>query len=43
MMSQPVTVRLLELAAEELRFIARREHRSFSEIGARFIPCADLF
>ncbi|MCX6379681.1 MAG: transcriptional regulator [Armatimonadetes bacterium] len=36
-MSQPVTVRLPELAAEELRLIARREHRSISEIGARFI------
>jgi len=36
-MSQPVTVRLPEPAAEELRGIARREHRSVSEIGARFI------
>jgi uncharacterized protein (DUF433 family) len=36
-MSQPVTVRLPEPAAEELRLIARREHRSVSEIGARFI------
>src|SRR5579871_5977644 len=37
MMSQPVTVRLAEPIADELRFIARREHRSVSEIGARFI------
>ena len=37
MMSQPVTVRLAEPSAEELRFIARREHRSVSEVGARFI------
>ena len=36
-MSQPVTVRLPEPAAEELRLIARREHRSVSEVGARFI------
>ena len=36
-MSQPVTVRLLDPAAEELRFLARRERRSVSEIGARFI------
>ncbi len=36
-MSQPVTVRLLDPTAEELRVIARREHRSVSEIGARFI------
>ena len=36
-LSQPVTVRLPEPAAEELRLIARREHRSVSEIGARFI------
>ena len=37
MMSQPVTVRLPEPSAEELRFIARKEHRSVSEVGARFI------
>ena len=37
MMSCPVTVRLAEPTAEELRFIARREHRSVSEVGARFI------
>lgn len=36
-MSQPVTVRLTEPTAEELRFIARRERRSVSEIGARLI------
>lgn len=36
-MSQPVTVRLNEPVAEALRFIARREHRSVSEVGARFI------
>ncbi len=36
-MSQPVTVRLPDTAAEELRVIAHREHRSVSEIGARFI------
>jgi uncharacterized protein (DUF433 family) len=36
-MSQPVTVRLADLSAEELRFIARKEHRSVSEVGARFI------
>lgn len=36
-MSQPVTVRLAEPIAEELRFIARKEHRSVSEVGARFI------
>ncbi len=36
-MSQPVTVRLLDPTADELRLIASREHRSVSEIGARFI------
>lgn len=36
-MSQPVTVLLPEPAAEELGVIARREHRSISEVGARFI------
>ena len=36
-MTQPVTVRLTEPAAEALRLIARREHRSVSEVGARFI------
>jgi len=36
-MSQPVTVRLSEPYWEELRQIARREQRSISEIGARFI------
>lgn len=36
-MSQPVTVRLPEPSWEELRQIARREHRSVSEVGARFI------
>ena len=36
-MSQPVTVRLPEPSWEELRQIARREHRSISEVGARFI------
>ena len=36
-MSQPVTVRLPEPSWEELRLIARREHRSVSEVGARFI------
>ncbi|GDX41208.1 hypothetical protein LBMAG21_15000 [Armatimonadota bacterium] len=36
-MSHPVTVRLPESAAEELRLVARRERRSVSEIGARFI------
>ena len=36
-MSQPVTVRLAEPSAEALRFLARKEHRSVSEIGGRFI------
>ena len=36
-MSQPVTVRLPEPSWEELRQIARRERRSISEVGARFI------
>jgi uncharacterized protein (DUF433 family) len=36
-MSQPVTVRLPDPSWEELRQIARREQRSVSEIGARFI------
>jgi uncharacterized protein (DUF433 family) len=36
-MSQPVTVRLPEHSWEELRQIARRERRSISEVGARFI------
>ena len=36
-MSQPVTVRLPEPFWEELRQIARREQRSISEVGARFI------
>lgn len=36
-MSQPVTVRLSEPSAEALRFLARKEHRSVSEVGARFI------
>ncbi len=36
-MSQPVTVRLSKPSAEELRFIARKERRSVSEVGARFI------
>ena len=36
-MSQPVTVRLPEPSWEELRQMARREHRSVSEVGARFI------
>ena len=36
-MSQPVTVRLPEPSWKELREIARREHRSISEVGARFI------
>ena len=36
-MSQPVTVRLPEPSWEELRQIARREHRSVSEVGARLI------
>ena len=36
-MSQPVTVRLPEPSWEELRQIARRERRSVSEVGARFI------
>lgn len=36
-MSQPVTVRLAEPSAEALRFLARKEHRSVSEVGARFI------
>jgi uncharacterized protein (DUF433 family) len=37
MMSYPATVRLPDTIAEELRLIARREHRSVSEIGARLI------
>jgi predicted DNA-binding ribbon-helix-helix protein len=36
-MSQPVTVRLPEPSWHELRQIARRERRSISEVGARFI------
>jgi hypothetical protein len=36
-MSRPVTVHLPEPSWEELRQIARREHRSVSEVGARFI------
>ena len=36
-MSKPVTVRLPESSWEELRHMARREHRSISEVGARFI------
>jgi hypothetical protein len=36
-MSQPVTVRLPEPAAEELRLIAQRERRSVSEVGGRLI------
>ncbi len=36
-MSQPVTVRLPAPSWEELRQIARRERRSVSEVGARFI------
>ncbi len=36
-MSQPVTVRLDDPSADELRQIARRERRSVSEVGARFI------
>ena len=35
-MSQPVTVRLPEPSWEELRLIARREHRSVSEVGATY-------
>ena len=34
---KPVTVRLPAEAANELRLIARRERRSVSEIGGRFI------
>jgi uncharacterized protein (DUF433 family) len=36
-MSQPVTVRLAEPSAEALRFLARKEHRSVSEVGGRLI------
>lgn len=36
-MSQPITVRLEERTAEELRLTARRERRSVSEIGGRYI------
>lgn len=36
-MSLPITVRLPEPSAEELRQIARRERRSVSEAGARLI------
>ncbi len=36
-MSQPITVRLPETAATELRTIALSERRSISEIGARLI------
>jgi uncharacterized protein (DUF433 family) len=36
-MSQPVTVRLAEPTAEALRFLARKEHRSVSEVGGRLI------
>ncbi len=36
-MSLPVTVRLSEPSAEELRRVARRERRSVSEVGARLI------
>jgi hypothetical protein len=36
-MSQPVTVRLPEESWKELRQIAKRERRSVSEVGARFI------
>ena len=36
-MSQPVTVRLPEPTWDELRQIAKRERRSVSEVGARFI------
>jgi hypothetical protein len=36
-MSLPVTVRLPEPSADQLRQIARRERRSVSEVGARLI------
>lgn len=36
-MSEPVTVRLAEPSAEALRFLARNERRSVSEVGGRLI------